>query len=246
MEDHGQMQLKPTFQSVEREPASEEVLRHLHDIKQDREVLHIPIHNSERKEVGFLAPLSVSHLNDNSLIETFVRWRNQNLEGWLDQRPVTVEGTRKWLEVVVNDPTRMTFLIYWGKRLIGRCGFLHLTRTDSESDGVVRGERGGGCYFMRDTQIACLIWQFSTLNNQSIFSKILSTNVQALANCQSLGYDMRLSIERPIYRVSYPEGDLLTEEEHGEPCSECMLLHLRLMKSDFYSFLARWRQSDLP
>ena len=223
----------------ERGPGSwEEVLALILDAKQERRPLRIPILAPTKQVVGSLVPLSVSHLVDRQLVDRFVCWRNQNREGWLDQRAVTAEGTLRWLERVVNDPLRMSFLIYWGDRVVGRCGFLNLTVRENESDGLVRGERGGGYYFMRDAQLACLRWQFEALGLQAVYSRVLSTNERALNSCRLLGYDMSPFARKRITCQPSPLGDVLKEAEPGlEPSADfhtaAELLYLRLTRERF-------------
>ncbi len=218
-------------------PGWEETLSYLTAVKTGSVALRIPVKNGHGEVVGALVPLTVEHLGDGDLIETFVRWRNQNREGWLDQRPVTPEATRRWLEAVVRVPNRMSFLILWGDRPVGRCGFLNLTPEDNESDGLVRGERGGGYHFMRDAQIAGICWKFERLGISSIWSKVLSTNERAQASCESLGYRMEPFDSRPVYRQHYPDGNVLTEEGDGELCPDLRILYLRLTREGFYNSL---------
>jgi len=196
--------------------------------------LMIPIQHGDVPEAGHLAPLTEAHLGDNALIDRFVRWRNQIRGGWLDQRPVTADGTRRWLQEVVVNPTRMSFLIYFGESLIGRCGFLNLTANQNESDGLVRGERGGGISFMHSANVAGLEWQFRELAIRGVCSKVLSTNESALEGCRRLGYPMTPRASRPVYRHTYPDGVVLRES--GDPEQELAgvrLHYLRIEKSDF-------------
>jgi RimJ/RimL family protein N-acetyltransferase len=215
----------------------------LEDIKRGRRALRIPIRDRHHSEVGHLAPLTTAHLGDIELIHRFVRWRNQFRSGWLDQRPVTVDGTQRWLQEVVENPTRMTFLIYFGETLIGRCGFLNLTRDRNESDGLVRGERGGGADLIHCANVAGLDWQFRNLGIRAVHSKVLSTNELALQGCRRLGYSMPPIASKQIFRHVYPEGVVL--REFGDPDQELpdvRLLYLRLEEKGFGHAVAGWRE----
>jgi len=133
----------------------------------------------------------------------------------------------------------MVLLIYAGDRLIGRCGYLRLTAVDNESDWLVRGERGGGILFMHYAQIAGLEWQFGDLGLQSVLSKVISSNENALESCRRLGYDMSPERVASLFRHPYPTGDLLKEigscEQliHGE-----RVVYLRLRRDDFFRSLS--------
>lgn len=209
-------------------------LGYIEDLLSGREVLRISIPDADGNVVGFLTPLTQTLAEDDTLIEQFVRWRNQNLSGWLDQRPVTFEGTRAWARNVTRDPTRLALLMYAGDKLIGRCGYLELTADECLSDGLVRGERGGGLYFVHHAQVAGLIWQFETLGIRSVLSKVLSTNDAALESCRRLGYDLTCVESRPLFRHEDVQGVYFLE--HGEAdqvFEESTILYLRLSKEDF-------------
>jgi RimJ/RimL family protein N-acetyltransferase len=222
--------------------ATQQQLELLCDAKSGKLPLWIPIRDSGGADIGHLEPLTERHLGDDALIERFVRWRNQNLAGWLDQRQVTGQSTRRWLQDVVTNPTRLTFLIYLGKRIIGRCGLLNLTRDDNEADGLIRGERGGGLYFMFYANVAMLAWEFDELGIDSVFSKVLSTNDAAIESCRRLGFSLPPFAVRTLYRHDCPDGIVL--RENGTPDQEvpgAQLLYVRLSKANFRSVLSQWR-----
>ena len=218
-----------------------DVLRRIIEIKQDRVPVRISVPSRARPaeetrgEAGFLTPLTERHLGDDGLIETFVRWRNQNLTGYLDQRPVTYAGTSRWLEKTVLDPLRMAFLVHWGDRLIGRCGFVNLTPHDQEADGLVRGERGGGMGFLFDAQVAGLNWIFRNIGSGSVVARVLNTNDLALENCRRMGYDLIPFASNPVYRRVTPEGSRLLDCGRDEERLPGVELHsIRLSREAFF------------
>ena len=222
--------------------------RYLLDVKQGRVALSVPVVDFEGKSIGRLEPLTARHAADEETVDRFVRWRNQNLAGYLDQRPVTRESTRTWLEDVALSPTRLSFLIYSGERAVGKCGMLHIRPRDQESDGLMRGERGGGPMLIHFAQVACLIWSFRVLKNESVLSKVLSTNEPALTSCERLGYDRKPERIASVFLKEYPNGRVLEEQgSEAERVPELALLYLRLTRDRFLHAItshAGFRQLD--
>lgn len=216
-----------------------DALRWLVDVKQGRRPLAVPILDDRAQEIGVLRPITVAHLEDVSLLERFVVWRNQHRTGYLDQRPVNLDGVRRYVEDVVYNPARLTFLAYCEGRPIARMGAVRIGPTEHESDGVVRGERGGGMQFMHSAQLAGMIMVFCALNQRSIISRVLSTNDLARESCASKGYDMRPVVSQPIYRIHHSEGDTL--ETAGDPVDRVAGVTLdtfRLQRDAFFATMA--------
>ncbi len=209
-------------------------LRWMLDLKQGRTHLEVPILNDRCEQIGTLSPISVKHLADAELLERFVRWRNQNLSGYLDQRPVTLEGVKRYVEDVVYNPTRLTFLAYCDGRPIGRLGAVKIGPREHESDGLVRGERGGGISFMHWAQIAGMVLLFHALDQQRVVSRVLSANDLARDSCSSLGYDMNPILSQPVYRRKHMDGDTLeTTGREDEIIKNVTLDTLRLERHAF-------------
>lgn len=192
-----------------------DAVRWLIDVKQGMGPLVVPILDDRGLEIGELRPITVAHLADEALLERFVVWRNQNRLGYLDQRPVTLEGVRRYVEDVVYNPTRITFLAYCEGRPIARMGAVRIGPTEHEADGLVRGERGGGIQFLHHAQVACLTVLFHRLHHQSMISRVLSSNDLARVSCESKGCNMEPVVSQPVYRVHHADGD--TFETFGRP-----------------------------
>lgn len=211
-------------------------LRWLVDVKQGLRPLAVPILDDRGQEIGVLRPITVAHLRDETLLERFVVWRNQNRTGYLDQRPVTLDGVRRYVEDVVYNPTRLTFLAYCNGRPIARMGAVRIGPVEHESDGLVRGERGGGMHFIHWAQIAGVILVFYALNHRSIISRVLSTNELALDSVATKGYDMRPIVSQPIYRIRHPEGDTLeTAGDSADLVPGVTLDTFRLQRKAFFA-----------
>ena len=192
-----------------------DALRWLCDVKQGVRPLVVPILDEQGRELGELRPITVEHLRDEALLERFVVWRNQNRLGYLDQRPVTLAGVRRYVEDVVYNPTRLTLLAYVEGRPIARIGAVRIGPLEHESDGTVRGERGGGMQFMYRASLADMVLMFYAFNQRSMISRVLSTNDLARDSCKTLGYDMCPVVSVPVYRVQHPDG--YTLETSGRP-----------------------------
>jgi hypothetical protein len=213
-----------------------DALRWLVDIKQGRRSLIVPILDDRAQEIGILRPITVAQLADESLLERFVVWRNQHRTGYLDQRPVTLDGVRRYVEDVVYNPTRLTFLAYFEERPVARLGAVRIGPVEHESDGLVRGERGGGIQFMHWAQLAGMLVLFRALNQRSMISRVLSTNDLARDSCATKGYDMRPVVSQPIYRVRHSDGDTL--ETSGDPADRVAGMTLDTFQLQRDAFLA--------
>ena len=216
-------------------------LRWLVSIKQAPSSLTVPVLNENSREIGFLRPIGLDVLRDQKLLERFVTWRNQNLSGYLDQRPTTIEGVINYVADVVYNPTRLTFLAFHEDRPIARMGAVRINPVEHESDGLVRGERGGGMRFLYHAQIAGMVLLFRSFNHQRIISRILSTNELALANSDSFGYDMEPSSVQPIYRKEHANGFILeTSGNLEDRVNGVSLYTLHLTRRAFFETMAAW------
>lgn len=216
-----------------------DALRWLVDVKQGVRPLVVPILDEQGQELGELRPITVEHLRDEALLERFVVWRNQNRLGYLDQRPVTLAGVRRYVEDVVYNPTRLTFLACCDGRPIARMGAVRIGPLEHESDGLVRGERGGGMQFMHRAFLTDLLLFFRALNQSSVISRVLSTNELSRNCCRSLGYDMRPVVSQPVFRISHSEGDTLEISGKAEQLVAGVTLDtIRLSREVFFTTLA--------
>lgn len=212
-----------------------DAVRWLVDVKQGVLPLAVSILDEQGIKLGELRPITVEHLQDEALLERFVVWRNKHRLGYLDQRPVTLAGVRRYVEDVVHNPTRVSFLAYCEGRPIARMGAVRIGPHEHESDGLVRGERGGGMQFVHCAQLTAMVLLFHALNQTSIVSRVLSTNDLARESCASLGYDMTPVISRPVYRIRHADGDMLETIGRPEELIEGVTLDtFRLCRQAFF------------
>jgi len=226
--------MRPTdlYDPAAHPPAEPWQLARVAEIKRPETPRVLPVVDFDQNVIGRVVSCTQDLADDRTLIETFVRWRNQNLAGWLDQRPVTQEGTERWFRKALADPSRLNILFYAGDKLIGRGGMIELSRDSYMSDGIVRGERGGGINFMHFSNFACMSWDFANLGISTIYSKVLATNEMALSATKLLGYEILGSV--PLYVKNTPSGTLITEEaEEGLVVHPARLWYLSAPQAAF-------------
>lgn len=140
----------------------------------------IPIENS-----GFLLPVSQYHSEDEALLESLTRWRNENVEVYPTQFQATIESTRSWIInrlIMVED--RILFLVVDAKGfVVGHMGFngCHNDKQLFEIDNVVRGNQSAekGLF---SKAIQCLIeWARKTINVEGFFLRVMDDNPHAIA-----------------------------------------------------------------
>ncbi|HEY4177025.1 MAG TPA: hypothetical protein VGM90_09350 [Kofleriaceae bacterium] len=189
----------------------------------------VPVTHAETGEtIGRAEALHAEHLTGetgDAMIERFVRWRNFYRNGWLDQRLVTPETTRAWAARYLATPTTLLYLLYAGDVLIGRTGFLQLTATSFMTDGLVRGERGGGPRFLHRVSAALAVADLELTGISAMRAKILSDNDLALDQATRYGY--RVTHTRALYRHRDDRGVWLDEDPQGGELDPRQLLFLR-------------------
>ncbi|MGL4460736.1 MAG: hypothetical protein ACRC1K_01170 [Planctomycetia bacterium] len=213
-------------------PAAPAVLERLERLRTGAETMRVPIRDDSGRPVGRLEPVTWKHAADDTLVETFVRWRNQNREGWLDQRPVSFEGTKKWLTAMLAAPDRLLTLFYWNETLIGRTGFVALGADRYLTDGLVRGERGGGRDFLYWTSLANAKNEFEITGVKEFYVKILSSNELAIQNSDRLGLETVTAV--PVYKHESEAGvEILEHGEKQQLIPGVLLVYRRLTRVAF-------------
>jgi hypothetical protein len=98
------------------------------------------------------------------------------------------------------------------------------------SDGIVRGERGGGMNFIAFANYACMGWDFAHLGLHAMDSKVVASNAPALRSTSSLGY--RAVGSTTLHVEQHASGAVLTEAP-GAVVADVRLWYLRVVRSDF-------------
>src|SRR5208282_3619410 len=73
--------------------------------------------------IGYLTPITKSSLVNTDLIGKMTAWRNRMRSCFLNQTAVTTEKTKAFLtSSVINDPTRMLFIVHCLTQPVGTLG----------------------------------------------------------------------------------------------------------------------------
>jgi hypothetical protein len=141
--------------------------------------------------VGSLTPINTASLDDLPLMESITRWRIENAAAFATRFAATADRTRAWLrDTVLPADDRVLFLVRHGGRPIGHMGFRDLTVDTFQGDNLVRGERGGGPFFMRHAGWAFQAWAMQCFRVRQCWIKILARNAGAIDFNTSLGFTL--------------------------------------------------------
>jgi len=170
---------------------------------------------------GALVPVGTDDLADPAAIALLARWREQAFDAYLVRFPVTLEGTRAWLERgVLGTPDRVLF---WVVDPAGRrVGHLGLFRYDAPSrsielDNVVRGEADGPAGIMTRATEALCRWCLDRAEIDSVCLRVFSDNDRALRLYERAGFVE--TMRRPLVRIDTANGWKWEDapELHREP-----------------------------
>lgn len=141
---------------------------------------------------GYLVPVCALHADDDALIATLARWREENFFAYPSQFPVTIAGTASWLRdklLAVDD--RMLFLVQdkFGAP-VGHLGFANADNDacEAEVDNVVRGVKDGNPGIMARAMEALLDWAEEHLLPEVISLRVFSDNDRAVGFYRRLGF----------------------------------------------------------
>jgi len=174
------------------------------DIKIDRDT-----------RIGSLRPVTRSTVNDVELIGKMTAWRNRMRASFLTQAAVTTESTKNFLtNGVLNDPTRMLFIVHSLTHAVGTVGikvgppWVHGAGPhDNENGGrrlaelanLLRGSREGHPRLMYQAELALMDWAFRELDIEMFWTAVPSNNKLALTLLQSAGFKPTKLI--PLYKA---------------------------------------------
>lgn len=161
--------------------------------------IRIPITHSSG---ALLSVLSKDMVKDDVLVKDLARWRRENVEWFPSQFPVTVEGTRKWLDSqVIKLSDRILFII---KTLEGKpYGHMGLFRFNfyeksCEIDNVMRGEKDNpGSMELALKEF--IVWAFKNLHINKLYLRTFSDNTRAISLYRKCGF---VDVEKiPLYKT---------------------------------------------
>jgi len=190
--------------------------RFISKIISGREVVRINILDDEASLIGHLYPVTRSVLADYDLIQKLTNWRNLARRYFFTQFTATCDRTRNWLEnVVLNDWSRLLFIIHSKTGPVGQHGFKQLSHDSAELDNLIRGEIGGHPHLIYHAEISLVRWLFDVFEIKSILGFVLSDNYIALDLHRAVGF--RAAEVLPLYKT---ETDGEIHLVRGKPGSQ--------------------------
>tara|TARA_X000000950_G_scaffold277437_1_gene366863 strand:- start:25452 stop:26090 length:639 start_codon:yes stop_codon:yes gene_type:complete len=154
----------------------------------DENVLNLELVNENKKNIGFLKPVTKGSLNPE-IINAITEWRKKNTTKFLTQFNATFERTKNWIEnVILKTPGQMLFLIYSDAELIGHVGFKNLTEEDIMLDNMMLGKRSKYPRMSTIAEKRLIDWIFSTIKIKKIYGLILTDNVTSIMMHKNLGF----------------------------------------------------------
>lgn len=182
------------------------------------------INNSNRFEVNqkeyFLVPFTSLDLHEESCQLLLKKWRENNQFAYPTRFPVTLEGTRKWLEkgVIENDARVLFWITNANFIKLGHIGVVCLQDNSGiEVDNVLRGESGHPG-LMTEAMKSLEILVESELSIETISLRVLESNKHAVKFYENLNY--KVLDKTPLMEVR--EGETLTLKP-GSPAVDTFL-----------------------
>lgn len=162
------------------------VLKTISSIKQGRIDLRLPIYDKSGGDViAFLKPITNSTLSNLKKIKLLKKWRQENSFAFPSQFKVTLIGTIKWTEQLINDPARILFFIEDAKSSsqVGHLGFysFNFNNDSCEIDNVVRGDKKRLKGIMTPAMNILIQWAMDKLQPKNIFLRVFSDNERAVS-----------------------------------------------------------------
>ena len=168
--------------------------------------------------VGSLTPINPASLDDLPLMESITRWRIENAAAFATRFAATTDRTRDWLrDTVLPADDRVLFLINYGEKPIGHIGFRDLTADAFQGDNLMRGERGGGLFFMRHSALAFHAWAMQCFQVQHSWARVLANNPTAVDFNMSLGSKVYPDLESAEAARVKIDNDLLRDNTAERP-----------------------------
>ena len=149
-----------------------------------------------------LRPITNSKYN----VKVLSKWRKQNWYGFLTKFRVTEQGTKRWINNIIEDPERILFLIILGNKKIGHIGIHKYDKKNktADIDSVLRAVKGGHHGFMEAVLKAMFEWMFNELKLSKVRLVVFSDNYKAINLYERSG--MLTVNSLPLRRIVNSDG----------------------------------------
>lgn len=213
------------------------------------------VHANGSAHIGYLAPFTKSDLDNNSLLDAMVEWRNRHKTSFLTQAEVTRDSTRKFFEnTVFQDPTRLLFIVRSLTTPVGTIGLklappwvhgagpydeLHRSLKVAELANLLLGVRDGHPMLLHYGELALMEWAFDKFDIDIFWSAIPSENRLALTYARFAGFTVTGVI--PLLKKEIAGVTHLVPGEAGQPSPDG--LYASRIELPRWAFVAR-RSAD--
>lgn len=138
--------------------------------------------------------------------------------------PVSTFSTRKWLENLINDQTKIDFTICLNNpnKIIGYTGFrsIDLENNKAESYTAIGNKEYSGKGYATESKMLALDYIFNRYHLNKVYAKIRSDHQQSLKLNLSIGYKIDGTLRQDIFSngryFDMIEMSLLREEYYKE------------------------------
>jgi RimJ/RimL family protein N-acetyltransferase len=158
--------------------------------------------------VAWLDPLTWADVDRPEAIALLAQWREQAADSFPAQFPVTLAGTKQWLQKqVLALPDRMLFWVATprGQR-IGHVGLFRFdfAQRHVEIDNIMRGVAEALPGIIHAAVVTLLNWTFNALQMETVFLRVFSDNARAQRLYDRCGFQETMRM--PLARTQ--EGDV--------------------------------------
>jgi len=205
-------------------------LNEIKKIKKNPDKIPLTI-DLNRKSI-FLIPAISSKEN----VKLITKWRKQNWQGFLTKFKVTEQGTKKWLENISRNPSRILFLIIYNNKKLGHIGFHKYDKKNKkvDIDSVLRAVRVNNPKIMENVLYALFYWGFNDLKLSKIQLRVFSDNHKAINLYERSG--MLTIKSTPIKRIITTDGWIWKEVKFTKnKIAQRYLDIMEINKKSFYS-----------
>ena len=147
---------------------------------------------------------AVDSTNEN--VKIITKWRRKNWQHFLTKFNVTEQGTRKWIDDIINDSGRILFFIIYNNTKIGHVGIHKYNKKNNSADidSVLKAARISQKGLMDEVFKTMFKWMFESLGLSKIQLRVFSDNFKAINLYERVGMLTINSI--PIKRKITSDG----------------------------------------